>query len=528
MGLSVGLLFFFQNCGGGFQLKSNTLSSLSLTNAKDQAVDMEWGKIRESFFTYMREAPKPEYLYPIYDVQLSTAPFLQYAIERKNDDWLFDLMDLYSIGDQHLKTVNSFLFYYPAHFSGSSFTAAYQEEIPLDRPFRLWVDSPKAGSSFSVGTEDVIASSQFLYPVSVLIWEFAREKKMNDPRVQDFVQKYWSVLVNDHLMRWIFNEGTLGASGSQKTAVGVSNSAGYGVFQLRGWGCNDGDFNHAERVEHLTYRRFGTDYFKPLYGTSFSGPKYCNSVWDADLWILAELAHALAAHQLNPTALPMSDDTFYRLKYHLQNGLKLVESRMTYKNVLDFNGNSVEAAVFDQGGFDGHPDYDYTADLNPTFPGYTVDGGAINRAPHPASNVGWDVSHARRLVQFFWTLKMLEKPLQLNFPTDRALKGLARQMAFGVFNGNFAEPSFTNFMDGTNGWYRVNYSGRANFGYPPSSWLLGGRSFLGGGYGFWREEEPALGEVLLSAVKNESFSDSWMKIRTFPSLPEEYFINRSE
>lgn len=498
-------LMAFQNCSKGFESAS---SSLKYT-AKDLAIEAEWRKVRGDIFRYMKEAPTPSYLYPIYDVQLATAPFLQYAIQRGNNDWLYDLMDLYSIGLQHLKTVNSFLFYYPSHFSGGTFTTSYQEELPLDRSFRLWVDTPPSGTSFTTGHESVLVSSQFLYPISVLIWEFARQEKLNDPRVHDFVNSYWDILVKDHLLRWIFNEGT----------------SGYGVFQLRGWGCNDGDFNHAERVEHLTHRRFGTNYFQALYGTSYSAPKYCNAVWDTDLWILANVAHVLAAHQLNPAALPMDSTTFLRLRQHLDNGLKLFESRMTYKNILNFNGASVEAAIFDIGGFNGHPDYNYSADLDPTYPGYTVTGGPVNRPPMPGQNVAWDISHARRLVQFLWTMETLQDPLQLNFATDRILKGLARQMAFVIFNGDYKTPSFSNFMDGGNGWYRVNYSERPGAGYAPSAWGMGGSSFLGGGYGFWRFQEPTLEKILLAAAQNESFSYLWMKIETWPALPDSYFKN---
>jgi hypothetical protein len=233
-------------------------------------------------------------------------------------------------------------------------------------------------------------------------------------------------------------------------------------------------------------------------------------------------AHALAAHKLNPAKLPMSDDVANRLAQHLANGLALVQSRTVYGSVINFAGNAVEGAVFDPDGFKGHPDYDYSGDLNPSFPGYTTAGGTVARLPNPASGVGWDISHARRLVQFLWTMQTLQTPLSLGFPAERILSGTAREIAYKVFNGSFTQPSFSNYMDGTNGWFRVNYSGRAGFGYEPGSWDLG-RSFLTGGYGYWQTEVPDLTQILISSVKRETFSDNWAKIEILPAMPTSYF-----
>lgn len=519
----------FQNCGVGFQTPVSEVTSSSTVDPsssyqqlKDAAIDAEWAKVRQSFADYTQNQVTPAYMYPLYDVQLSTAPFLQYAISRGNEKWLRDLRELYKLGYSHLTTVNSYVFNYPVDFSGGGFVAPYEAEKPLDRSFKMWVTTPASGSGFSVGGESVLVSSQYLYPISVLIWDAARKGKLDEPDVADFTAKYWDVMVKDHLLRWIFNEGTVGTVGTSKTVGGVVNAPGYGVFQLAGWGCNEGDFNHAERVEHLMSRRFGTAYFAPLYGVRALGPAYCNSLWDTDLWILEITAQALAAHNLNPTRLPMSDADYTRLSQHLANGLAMIASRVVYKNITNSVGKIVEAAIVDPGGFDGHPDNAYTADLDPSYPGYTVTGGPVARAPHAVTGVGWDISHGRRLVQFLWTVQTLQTALNLNFPTARMLQGTGQQLAYGVFNQDFAHPAFANFMDGTNGWYRVNYSDRPGMGYAPSSWDLG-RSFLTGGYGLWQNEVPDLVNVLLSSAKREDFAPQWAKIEIYPSMPPVYF-----
>ena len=59
-------------------------------------------------------------------------------------------------------------------------------------------------------------------------------------------------------------------------------------------------------------------------------------------------------------------------------------------------------------------------------------------------------------------------------------------------NRDFKKPLFTNFMNGGNGWYRVNYSGRKNFGYGPYKLS---NSLATGGYGLWARYNPDMKRV---------------------------------
>ncbi|MBX3039745.1 MAG: hypothetical protein KF789_03420 [Bdellovibrionaceae bacterium] len=214
---------------------------------------------------------------------------------------------------------------------------------------------------------------------------------------------------------------------------------------------------------------------------------------------------------------------FYDLHSHL---FAQTQSRITYQTANDFSGTPVETAQWELGGFNGHPDHNYSDDHDPVFPGYTVAGGPVARPPKPALNFGWDVSHARRLVGFFWTIEKVRMPLGLSFPIERIMKGLTNQVAYVTFNRNFSSPNFTNYLDGTNGWYRVNYSNRVNFGYPPSSWGLGGASILGGGYAFWIKYNPEFERVIRSAAQKYTFptgASSWGKIEALLSYPLSYF-----
>lgn len=101
----------------------------------------------------------------------------------------------------------------------------------------------------------------------------------------------------------------------------------------------------------------------------------------------------------------------------------------------------------------------------------------------------WDLSHGRRLVYFFSAVRRSGASLGLTSDSwwTRFQTGYANQLLYKVFNRDFKNPSFANFMDGTNGWYRVNYSGRASFGYAPGAMS---ESFIEGGFLAWRETNP--------------------------------------
>jgi len=79
------------------------------------------------------------------------------------------------------------------------------------------------------------------------------------------------------------------------------------------------------------------------------------------------------------------------------------------------------------------------------------------------------------------------------FPDLRVLKGFTNQITYCVFNRQFKTPGFTNYIDGSNGWYRVNYSGRAGFGYGPGDLSI---AFMRGGYGFLKKYNTDLGQVV--------------------------------
>jgi hypothetical protein len=101
-------------------------------------------------------------------------------------------------------------------------------------------------------------------------------------------------------------------------------------------------------------------------------------------------------------------------------------------------------------------------------------------------------------VDVFDTLYNTRGATGQTFPEDEVMKGLANQVAYGVFNRDFERPLFSNFMDGSNGWDRVGFAGRKNFGYGPYD--LSG-AIPTGGYGFWNRFNPDIGKILTAFWK---------------------------
>ena len=66
---------------------------------------------------------------------------------------------------------------------------------------------------------------------------------------------------------------------------------------------------------------------------------------------------------------------------------------------------------------------------------------------------------------------------------------LANQFAFRIFRGDLQNPTFNNFFDGSNGWFRVGYVSTAGFGYAPSQFSS---AAWAGGFCAWRKYQPYL------------------------------------
>lgn len=118
------------------------------------------------------------------------------------------------------------------------------------------------------------------------------------------------------------------------------------------------------------------------------------------------------------------------------------------------------------------------------------------------ADLGWDFSHARRLVPVLDALDTNRQALQIwydiassDLPPDSLAQTFAAQLISVIWNGDTQAPLFSNYWNGANGWYRVAYdngTGRCYEGYPPFGLS---DSFVTGGYAAWNQYYPQIGEL---------------------------------
>ena len=205
------------------------------------------------------------------------------------------------------------------------------------------------------------------------------------------------------------------------------------------------------------------------------------------MFVLSSTVKLLAANMQDSVLVPMSLQERKNFLDFVSMGTHLLKSRLTKSRLTDFSGRPVQGLNFDAGAWSDHADYAYAGYVGDSYPG-SEDKRAVE-------HVGWDISHARRFVDVFDTLYDNRAVTGQTFPDDVVMKGLADQLAYGVFNRDFDRPLFTNFMDGTNGWYRVGYAMRKDFGYAP---FMNSPAVPEGGFGFWSRFEPDIRRIMLA------------------------------
>ena len=544
------------------------------------------------------------YPYNLYVLQVRTTLLAEYALDQVDYGILDRILHLLSIPSRFVTRTESYRFFRGGayYYTGVKDGRAW---APLERPSRMWVDKN--------GTENILASSQFLWLVGFTISHTRGLPRRMRQDADRFVRSYAPLLL-DHYRRWVLEEP--------------------GPFQVAGWGCTRGLFNHREFLAAKLARRFGRT------TGSEKKPSYCDAVTDTDLWILAGVVELLAAHERDPGTVPLDPELREAFGEYVRLGARLVASRLVPTNVRASSNSASAGLDFDPGAWRDHPDMRYSGYRGDLFPednglppmrnldfeivdpalhGWTFEGAwmpdsdrrfngrasakvrispqradcliqefavtgrryiafahvrgapgtaavltasfptgrpevlAETRAqlvfasedldawrrielearaparatrgkiricmegpgtanvdavrlvftdtradkprqmvpPQPGSG-SWDLSHARRFVQVFRSFAEHADVLANERLGEDTIAALARQIAYAVFDGDFAHPRFRNFFDGSDGWYRVNYNERVGFAYAPgqmSGW------FATSGYCRWERYEPRLARI---------------------------------
>jgi hypothetical protein len=134
--------------------------------------------------------------------------------------------------------------------------------------------------------------------------------------------------------------------------------------------------------------------------------------------------------------------------------------RFQFSRTLTKDSSGRTLASYFNGDYDSHEDMEYAGYGGEAFP-----TSAQRARAHGAS---WDISHFSLIPMFLWSLLENKRATGVDFPSALDIEYICNQFAFRVFEGDYQRPLFRNFFDGSDGWYRVNYSGRTRYGIAPS------------------------------------------------------------
>ncbi len=369
-----------------------------------------------------------------YNLAARTAPFLSAAIACDEIDLFENVIDLYALAYPDLTTVH----------------AIYLKDLPpgylepyspalLSVPTRMWVDMAETRrvgsgsdiSTFKVPVEDQLGSAKLVHAIARSIGYIARlPHLMRSPRMGQFAKAYWHIVAGDHFARWVFE--------------------GPGEFQpMKGMRCK----TRPERYTLIAY-------FERLAMRDFTGaggapsPSYCNALVDRDLILMNTAVEILAANWADPAVAPLSKSSRGEFETLLMISEYLLADRTEPTWLPVGTGGGGAGMVLDLGLMDDHPDYRFGEEDGPFLP-YP----ATSRIVGP-SHMGWEFNHTKSLLDLLMALRDhrstgLLPSLGLDYPAETMLEQLANQVVYAVVDRGGPFPAFRSFMDGSNGWYRV-------------------------------------------------------------------------
>lgn len=231
---------------------------------------------------------------------------------------------------------------------------------------------------------------------------------------------------------------------------------------------------------------------------------------DKHLWQLAIYANVAGVAVMQPALVPtLHPGTAQNreLGQAIAALLHLLERRLTLQTVDSPRLGHMVIADLDAGfwrlyGGNRYAGYDGTAPpalCVKTASGMQVQMQVDLKDVPIVKDLGWDFSHARRLVPALDALQRNRHALQVFYaldpkamPSSELARNAAAQLVVKIWNGDVERPLFANYWNGSNGWYRVEVDSGTKVchsGYRPFGLS---HSFPTGGYGAWGEYYPII------------------------------------
>ena len=289
-----------------------------------------------------------------------------------------------------------------------------------------------------------------------------------------------------------------GLSGEGEADDVVERIVRLAVAHLDRWASAPGGFRTAERLAARSPESVRDGSSRLLFT-------------DADLWILtfaADVAGIVDARSDLQPLLAAEPARRQRRNEAVADLSRLLVARLSLRSVNSQRlGARVVLADIDRGYWRLYPDSrfaGYAGNEPPLACGSTRASEAGDAAPQVSivDSIGWDFSHARRLVHAAASLDRHREAFRSTYAVPAASvppaglsAAFAAQLANDVWNGDAEWPLFANYWDGSNGWYRVGHDrGAAGClaGYPPFGLS---DAFVTGGFPVWSRHVPLLGTL---------------------------------
>lgn len=234
---------------------------------------------------------------------------------------------------------------------------------------------------------------------------------------------------------------------------------------------------------------------------------------DKEVWFLIAAINISNLEYQNKIA-------FYKIKNYfiykmlINSIVKLINKRIMIYHSIQADGSMHYFSGLDDGFWNLYPDNSYA--------GYTGDkkpldciSNTLNTSPMVSKKkLGWDFSHARRIVRLFETIERvnnIDLKVDLSFIDHRVISAFVNQLVYKIWNQNSSFPLFGNYWNGENGWYRVSYNNGSGVCYEGKKPYGLSVSFPTGGFITWGKYNPViskLGKRLLQLSFSESPAES--------------------
>ncbi len=262
---------------------------------------------------------------------------------------------------------------------------------------------------------------------------------------------------------------------------------------------------------------------------------------DKPLWLItiyAELSGILQSPDIRDATFDgLSIEEKARMREHVKTLLAFFNARISIHPATEGRRKIAAFADLDRGYWRLYADNRYAGYEGDSKPvscrkddrgNYTMQVHIAAKSVPKREDIGWDISHARRLVHALDALERNRSAMKEAFsltdgqlPPENITTLFANAFVETIWNGDKDQPLFANYWCGANGWYRVAYdngTGQCREGSPPYGLT---NSFPTGGYITWGRFNPIIGELghrLYTWVSTPEGEKSPFIIKYYPSL----------